>query len=85
MLAKDFVISGYGVMSRIMYLLFQAMGLWDLNDLDKLIAVFINLISILMCNREQIVTSRSALSHAALIRGNCRCLNCIFFFPFRNM
>jgi hypothetical protein len=41
MLAQEFVISGYGVMPRIMYLLFQTLGLTDLNDLDKLIAVLI--------------------------------------------
>jgi hypothetical protein len=48
MLAQDFVISGYGVMARITYLCFQALGLWDLNDLDKRTAVFISLISVLM-------------------------------------
>jgi hypothetical protein len=47
MLAQDFVISGYGVMARITYLWFQALGIWDLNDPEKRIVVFISLICIL--------------------------------------
>jgi len=82
MLAQDFVISGYGVVARITYLWFQALGLWDLNDLDKRTAVFISLISILMYNREQIVAA-SVLSHAGLMKKKLQVPE--LFLSFRDM